>query len=521
MLKTHKTDGGFTNPKPLVLCILDGWGERNFGKDNAILQGTTPTWDRLKKIYPSAQLDASALEVGLPLGQMGNSEVGHMNLGAGRIVVQDLPRIDKSIADGSIRDKRSLRELIAALKNTGGTCHLMGLLSPGGVHSHQDHIIALIEILDAEGISVCLHAFLDGRDTPPLSAKKFIEFAQSQTKELKHFYVGTISGRYYAMDRDNNWDRVEKTYRAIAEGNGESAPDALEAINQNYAEKVSDEFILPTVLGDYMGIKDGDGIFMSNFRADRVREILTSFVDPAFDRFERSKITRLSACTGISEYSNDLNEYCSSLFPQKKLEGNLGKIVSDAGLTQLRIAETEKYAHVTFFFNGGDESTYPGENRIMIPSPKVTTYDLKPEMSACEITDELVGSIEKKEYDLIVVNYANGDMVGHTGVMQAAIKATETIDQCLNRLEIALLKVGGTMLVTADHGNVEKMVDEESGEPHTAHTLSPVPVILVNPPSNIEGIKNGTLADVAPTLVRILGLTQPLEMTGSSLILEN
>ena len=521
MLNAHKADNDLIKPKPLVLCILDGWGERDFGKDNAILQGATPTWDRLKKIYPSAQLDASALEVGLPLGQMGNSEVGHMNLGAGRIVVQDLPRIDESIANGSISDNKPLKGLISALKNSGGTCHILGLLSPGGVHSHQNHIIALIELLDTEGISVCLHAFLDGRDTPPSSAREFVKLALSQTNELKHFDIGTISGRHYAMDRDNNWDRVEKVYRAIAEGEGKLARNALEAINQSYAKNVSDEFILPTVLGDYTGINNGDGIFMSNFRADRAREILTSFVDPLFDKFDRSRQIRFSACTGFSEYSSELNEYFSSLFPQEKFEGMLGQIVSDAGLKQLRIAETEKYAHVTFFFNGGEESIYPGERRILIPSPKVKTYDLKPEMSAREITDELIISIGNKEFDLIVVNYANGDMVGHTGDLQAAIKATETIDQCLNRLEIALLKVGGTMLVTADHGNVEKMLDEESGEPHTAHTLSRVPVILVNPPPGIESIKNGTLADVAPTLVSMLGLTQPSEMTGSSLILEN
>ena len=520
MKNTQNSDRNFVNPKPLVLCILDGWGEKNSGKDNAILQGSTPTWDRLKKIYPNAQLDASALEVGLPYGQMGNSEVGHMNLGTGRVVVQDLPRIDKSIANGSIKKNKALQDFISALKDSGGTCHVMGLLSPGGVHSHQNHLIALIKILDFEGISVCLHAFLDGRDTPPSSAKEFVNLVLAQTKKLKHFYFGTISGRYYAMDRDNNWDRVEKAYRAIAEGNGETAPDAITAVNQGYARNVSDEFILPTVLGDYIGIQDGDGIFMSNFRADRVREILTSFVTPSFDKFDRTKNIKLSACTGFSEYSSELSKYFSSLFPQEKLEGTLGKILSDAGLTQLRIAETEKYAHVTFFFNGGDESIYPGENRILIPSPNVKTYDLKPEMAAQEITDELVISIGNKEYDLIVVNYANGDMVGHTGVMQAAIKATETIDQCLNRLEIALLKVGGTMLVTADHGNVEQMLDEASGEPHTAHTLSRVPVILVNPPSNVRRIKNGTLADVAPTLVNILGLTQPPEMTGSSLILK-
>ncbi|PPR58254.1 MAG: 2,3-bisphosphoglycerate-independent phosphoglycerate mutase [Alphaproteobacteria bacterium MarineAlpha3_Bin6] len=508
-------------PKPLILCILDGWGERHVGEDNAILKGDTPTWDRMKETYPISQLQASALEVGLPSGQMGNSEVGHLSLGAGRVVMQNLPRINNSIADGSLRDRLPLKKMVSALKESGGICHIMGLVSPGGVHSHQDHITALAKILENEGITVCLHAFLDGRDTPPSSATNFIELTLFQTKALKNFSIGTVIGRYYAMDRDNNWDRVEQAYLAIVDGKGKTSFDASNAIKQNYAKGVTDEFIPPTVLDGYIGMKDGDAILMSNFRADRVRQILASLVDPLFKNFDRPRKVSFSACTGLSEYSSKLNQFFSALFPQKQLKGILGEIVSSAGLKQLRIAETEKYAHVTFFFNGGKESKFPGEDRILIPSPKVTTYDLKPEMSALEITDELITSIENQAYDLIVVNYANGDMVGHTGVMEAAVRAAETIDQCLGRLENALLKVGGTMLITADHGNLEKMSDETTGQAHTAHTLSPVPIILVNAPANVADLKNGVLSDVAPTLVRILGLTQPVEMTGSSLILEN
>ena len=521
MLNSRNSNPNNDKPKPLILCILDGWGDRIVGEDNAIFKGNTPTWDRMKTNYPSAQLQASALDVGLPIGQIGNSEVGHMNIGAGRIVMQDLPRIDESIANGSIQNKKPIKKLIATLKSNDGICHIMGLVSPGGVHSHQDHIISLAGILDKEGIKVCLHAFLDGRDTPPSSAQAFINVTLAKTKNLENFFIGTVSGRYYAMDRDDNWERVERTYLAIAEGIGKKAPDAITAINQNYRRKITDEFILPTVLAGYTGMKDGDGILMSNFRADRVRQILTSFVDPLFSQFSRPRHINFSACTGISEYSSKLNGFFSALFPLPNLEGILGKFISDVGLTQLRIAETEKYAHVTFFLNGGKENEYPGEKRILVPSPKVKTYDLKPEMSASEITNELVNSIEKKEYDLIVVNYANADMVGHTGVMQAAIKAAETIDQCLSRLEKSILEVGGCMLITADHGNIEKMLNEDTGEPYTAHTLSPVPVILVNPPPTVVGLKNGVLADVAPTLLRILGLTQPSEMTGSSLILEN
>ncbi len=503
--------------KPVVLCILDGWGEREDGDDNAILKGNTPTWDSMKSTYPSSQLQASALDVGLPSGQMGNSEVGHMNLGAGRVVIQDLPRIDAAMTNGTIASNDKLKALIQTLTSTQGTCHLLGLVSPGGVHAHQDHMVALAGILDAAGIPTRLHAFLDGRDTPPSSAGDYINRVIDQTADLKNFAIATISGRYYAMDRDQNWDRIERAYRAIADAVGKTSTNALDVIEQSYAGGITDEFILPTVIDGYHGMKTGDAVFMFNFRADRAREILAALVDPTFDRFSRQAPSP-SAAVGLTEYSTHLSQFFTALFPQEKLERILGEIVSDAGLKQLRIAETEKYAHVTFFFNGGEEQVFEGEERILIPSPKVATYDLQPEMSALKVTDALVDAIENTKYDLIIVNYANGDMVGNTGVMAAAVQAAETIDVCLQRLEASLLKVGGTMLVTADHGNAERMADHETGQPHTAHTLSPVPAILVNPPAGVSGLEGGILADVAPTLLSLLGLSQPTEMTGRSLL---
>lgn len=504
--------------KPVVLCILDGWGDREDGDDNAIHEGNTPTWDRMKSAYPSAQLQASALDVGLPSGQMGNSEVGHMNLGAGRVVMQDLPRIDAAMTDGTIVGNNQLRALIKALTMTQGTCHLLGLVSPGGVHAHQDHMVALARILDAAGIPTRLHAFLDGRDTPPSSARDYFTQVIDQTADLNDFAIATMSGRYYAMDRDQNWDRIERAYRALAEATGQTSANALEAIDRGYADGITDEFILPTVIGGYDGMKTGDAVLMFNFRADRAREILASLVDPGFDEFSR-QAPPPSAAVGLTEYSSHLNQFCTALFPQRKLERILGEIVSDEGLTQLRIAETEKYAHVTFFFNGGEERVFDGEERILIPSPKVATYDLQPEMSAPEVTDALVDAIENTKFDLIIVNYANGDMVGHTGIMSAAVQAAEAIDTCLQRLEGSLLRVGGTMLITADHGNAERMADHETGQPHTAHTLSPVPAVLVNPPPGVIGLEGGVLADVAPTLLSLLGLSQPAEMTGRSLLL--
>ncbi|MGE5515366.1 MAG: 2,3-bisphosphoglycerate-independent phosphoglycerate mutase [Bacteroidota bacterium] len=504
-------------PRPVVLCILDGWGHRDDPTDNAIAQADTPTWDRLLATSPHALLLTSGLAVGLPDGQMGNSEVGHMNLGAGRVVMQDLPRIDQAVADGSLAVNPQLTDAVTKVKSAGGTLHLMGLLSPGGVHSHQDHLAALARVAAAAGVPVAVHAFLDGRDTPPSSAREFMarflaDIAGTGAR------VATVSGRYYAMDRDKRWDRVQLAFDAMALGQGPRAADPLAAIDVSYAAGKTDEFVLPVVIGDYAGMKDGDGLLMGNFRADRAREILHTLVDPKFDGFARTRVPAFSAQLGLTEYSKDLNAFLGTLFPAESLTKLLGEVVSDAGKTQLRIAETEKYAHVTFFFNGGREQVYPGEDRILVPSPKVATYDLQPEMSAPEVTDRLVEAIGSGKYDLIVANYANGDMVGHTGMLDAAIKAAETVDGCLARLEKAVAAAGGAMLVTADHGNAEMMTDPDSHEPYTAHTIGPVDVLLVNPPAGAKGLASGKLADVAPTLLALLGLPQPAEMTGQSLL---
>ena len=504
-------------PRPLVLCILDGWGWRDERADNAIALADTPNWDRFLGAYPHALLHTSGLQVGLPDGQMGNSEVGHMNLGAGRVVMQDLPRIDAAVADGSLARNPGLLDLIAKVKAKGGACHLMGLLSPGGVHSHQDHLAALARTIADAGVTVKVHAFLDGRDVPPSSARDYLERFEADIKG-HDASIATVSGRYYAMDRDKRWDRVTLAWNAMVEARGEAASDALDAVTRSYAAGKTDEFVLPTVIKGYGGMKDGDGLLMGNFRADRAREILASLLDPAFDGFERPRNVAFAASLGLTEYSKDLNALLGALFPAESLSNILGEVLSGAGLTQLRIAETEKYAHVTFFFNGGREMVFPGEERILVPSPKVATYDLQPEMSAAEVTDRLVEAIAAGRFDVVVVNYANGDMVGHTGFLDAAITAAQTVDACLGRLEAAVRAAGGTMLVTADHGNAEQMRDPVTGEPHTAHTTGPVPLVLVAPPAGIDGIDNGRLADVAPTMLALLNLPQPAEMGGHSLL---
>ena len=508
------------HPRPVILCILDGWGERADRADNAILLAKTPNWNRLMARYPHAHLQASELFVGLPSGQMGNSEVGHMNLGAGRVVMQDLPRIDGAVADGSLAKLPALQDFIAALKKSGGKAHLLGLLSPGGVHSHQDHLAALANILDQAGLAVVMHAFFDGRDTPPKSAPDFLARFAAATANAKRLRFGTVGGRYFAMDRDKRWDRVEKAYCALVLAEGAHAPDPASAVKNAYAGNKSDEFVPPTVIGEYHGMTDGDGVLMGNFRADRVREIMTALVDPSFQDFARPRTVRFAAAAGLCQYSTALDKFLATLFPPENLTETFGEIVSRAGLKQLRIAETEKYAHVTYFFNGGSETEFPGETRILVPSPKVATYDLQPEMSAPEVTDRLIAAIEARQFDAIVVNFANTDMVGHTGDLAAAIKAVETVDTMLGRLEAALVKVGGTMLVTADHGNVEMMRDETTGQPHTAHTLNPVPLLLVNPPPGVTGLTDGKLADIAPTLLSLLGLTPPPAMTGRALLRE-
>ena len=505
-------------PRPLVLCILDGWGERQKADDNAIEIARTPNWHGLKARWPHAQLQASEHYVGLPDGQMGNSEVGHTNIGAGRVVLQDLPRIDAAIAEGKLATMPGLCDFIGKLKESRGTAHLMGLMSPGGVHSHQRQIAALARILAEAGVPVAVHAFLDGRDTPPKTAVLYLRQFQEDVAGLRDLRFGTLCGRYYAMDRDKRWDRVERAYRAIVAGVGERTDDPLQAVEAAYARAETDEFVTPTAIAGYVGMRDGDGLLIANFRADRIREFATALLDPEFSGFTREKRVAFCAALGLVEYSTELNRFLATLFPPENLNDSFGEVVSRAGLTQLRVAETEKYAHVTFFFNGGRELVFPGEERILVPSPKVATYDQQPEMSAPEVTDKVVEAIRSGRFDAIVMNYANADMVGHTGRIDAATKAVETIDFCLGRLSKAVEQAGGTLVITADHGNAEMMRDRETGEPHTAHTLNPVPFVVVNPPAEIGHLENGRLSDIAPTLLDILGLTTPAAMTGHSLI---
>ncbi|MBI1243526.1 MAG: 2,3-bisphosphoglycerate-independent phosphoglycerate mutase [Alphaproteobacteria bacterium] len=507
--------------RPVVLCVLDGFGHRAERADNAILLARTPNLDRFRAGHPPAFLEASERHVGLPKGQMGNSEVGHMNLGAGRVVMQDLVRIDAAIEDGSFAREAALAAFIAKLKASGGTAHLMGLLSPGGVHSMQDHIAALAAALSKAGVPVAVHAFLDGRDTPPRSAEGYLAKFEADIAPLAGVRLATAGGRYYAMDRDKRWERVEKAYRTLVAAEGARFAGWREGLAASYAADTNDEFVVPFVLGDYAGMREGDGLLMANFRADRAREILEALLVPDFKGFAREPV-KFAATLGLVEYSAALAPYVPAIFAPQSLANMMGEIVAKAGLKQLRIAETEKYAHVTFFFNGGEEKEFPGERRILVPSPKVATYDLKPEMSAPEMTDKLVAAIEEDTFDFIVVNYANCDMVGHTGDLRAAIKAVETVDTCLGRVAAAVEAKGGAMLVTADHGNCECMRDPQSGQPMTAHTLNPVPVYLVGgrfPGRNAPVLlADGILADVAPTLLELMGLPQPPEMTGHSLL---
>lgn len=507
---------GFANKikKPVVLCILDGWGHRDEAVDNGIKQANTPVYDRLWNTSPRAWLATSGLAVGLPDGQMGNSEVGHMNLGSGRVVLQDLPKIDSAIENCALASNPELESFIAKLKSSGGTAHLMGLLSPGGVHSHQDHIAALANIIGAAGVPVCIHAFMDGRDTPPRSALDFVSEFEGALDHPNTTKIATMVGRYYAMDRDQRWDRVEQAYRMVTDADAaHSADSATAAVKAAYARDENDEFIAATCIGKYAGMADGDGLLMANFRADRAREILTAFLEPDFSSFARKPIA-LSAVLGMVDYSSALSRFHPILFPSEDIENSFGEILADHGVPQLRISETEKYAHVTFFFNGGKEDVFAGEDRILIPSPDVATYDLKPEMSAFEVTEQLEAAITSGKYGAIIVNYANPDMVGHTGVMSAAIKAVETVDACLGRLETAVKKAGAAMIVTADHGNIELMRDPETNQPHTAHTSFDVPVLLLNHDAELS---DGALSDIAPTLLSILGLPQPSEMTGASI----
>jgi 2,3-bisphosphoglycerate-independent phosphoglycerate mutase len=504
-----------TRPRPALLCILDGWGHRDdTAPDDAIAQARTPNYSRMLAECPHALLATSGTAVGLPRGQMGNSEVGHMNIGAGRVVAQDLPRIDVAIEEGTLAGRPVLRELIAKARTNGGALHVMGLLSPGGVHSHQDHIVALVKA--AAGVPVFIHAFTDGRDTPPKSARGFLEKFLADIAGLPGVRLATIAGRFYGMDRDKRWDRVEKAYDAIVDGSARRYADPLEAIDASYAEGVTDEFVAPLVLDEYAGVRDGDVLLFANFRADRAREICAALLDPAFNGFVRRRVAKFAAAAGLTEYSDALKPLMGAVFPPEDVRDTLGEVVAVQGLKQLRIAETEKYAHVTFFLNGGRETQFPGEDRILVPSPKVATYDLKPDMSAPEVTDKLEAAILSGAYDLIVCNYANPDMVGHTGIMAAALTAVETIDKALGRLRAAVEKMGGVMLVTADHGNIEMMEDPATHEPFTAHTTLDVPVIVVNGPR--ARLENGRLADVAPTMLDLMGLPVPAAMTGHSLL---
>ena len=505
--------------KPVMLLILDGWGYREeITDDNAIEKGNTPNWHRLLEECPHGFVETSGLAVGLPEGQMGNSEVGHTNLGAGRVVMQDLPKIDLAIKNGSLAQNIILGDMINTLKNNGKSCHLMGLMSPGGVHSMQNHIVALAKIISDAGVKVKIHAFLDGRDTPPASAKDYLAQLSKDIEELNNVEIATIEGRFYAMDRDKRWDRVELAYNNIVLADGNRFATADEAIKTSYENSVTDEFVIPAVIGDYKGMEDGDAVLMANFRADRAREILYALADSDFNGFERKKIIKLSNSVGMTEYSVDHNRFMKTIFPPEALVNILGEVIAENGLTQLRIAETEKYAHVTFFFNGGEEKEFKGEERILIASPKVATYDLKPEMSVYEVTEQLVKAIEDNRFDVIICNFANGDMVGHTGIMDAALKAVEAVDNCLGKVEQAIKNVGGVLIVTADHGNAEKMVDEKTGQPYTAHTVGKVQVVLVNDKSGVKALDNGCLADIAPTMLDLLKIKQPVEMTGKSLL---
>lgn len=501
-------------PKPVLLCILDGWGLSEQTEANAPVLADTPNFDRLWATCPHAELITHGPDVGLPEGQMGNSEVGHMNIGAGRVVEMDLRRIDRAIQDDTFAALPGMVRFAERMTESGGTAHLLGVLSDGGVHSHIAHMMAATRALTDRGIPVAIHAFTDGRDVAPVSAKSYLEALRRSLPEGA--FIATVSGRYYAMDRDNRWERVELAYRALALGEGYTARTAADAIAEAYGKGRTDEFIKPRVLGDYRGMKDGDGILCLNFRADRAREILAAFADPDFDDFDTGRRPRFAIVSGFTEYSRRHSDYMDCVFPDERPVNTLSEWVANHGRRQFHVAETEKYPHVTFFLNGGKEAPEPGEERYMAPSPRVATYDLCPEMSAAEVTDHVVTAIAGG-YDLIVVNYANPDMVGHTGDLDAAIAACEAVDRGLGRVAEVLERAGGAMIVTADHGNCETMIDPATGKPHTAHTTNPVPVILFGGPAGAR-LRSGRLADVAPTVLALMGLPKPPEMTGENLM---
>lgn len=506
-----------TTPKPLVLVILDGFGHSDSPDYNAIYSANTPVYDRLRAQHANTLISGSGMDVGLPDGQMGNSEVGHMNLGAGRVVYQDFTRITKAIQDGDFFTNPALTSAVDQAVEKGKAVHILGLLSEGGVHSHQDHLIAMIELAAQRGAEkIYLHAFLDGRDTPPRSAQPSIEAIETACAKIGKGRIASLIGRYYAMDRDNRWDRVEQAWKLLADGQGiHHADSATAALAESYARDEPDEFVKATSIGEPVRMEDGDSVIFMNFRADRARELSHVFLDADFSGFARERLPQLSQFVMLTQYAADLP--APSAFAPTPLVNVLGEYLANQGKTQLRIAETEKYAHVTFFFSGGREQPFVGEERILIPSPNVATYDLQPEMSAPEVTDRIVEAIEQQKYDVIVVNYANGDMVGHTGVFDAAVAAVECLDHCLDRIVTALDKVGGEALITADHGNVEQMEDECTGQAHTAHTCEPVPFIYVGKrPATMRN--DGVLADVAPTMLTLMGLPIPEQMTGRSIV---
>ncbi|MGE5605345.1 MAG: 2,3-bisphosphoglycerate-independent phosphoglycerate mutase [Bacteroidota bacterium] len=507
--------------RPAALIILDGWGSNPSQEANAIKEANTPFLNSLFKENPHATLLCSGEAVGLPEGQMGTSEVGHLNIGAGRVVYQSLVRISKALRDGEFKRNPVFMDLVQYALKESRPLHVMGLVSPGGVHSHTEHLYGIIKLAKEFGIKqVYIHAFLDGRDTPPSSAKEYLDELEEFCGQTGLGKIATISGRYYAMDRDKRWERVEKAYAAMVYGEGEEADSALQAIQNSYARDITDEFVIPTIVKadgkPVASIKTGDPVLFFNFRPDRAREITRVFVDPEFTGFERRTGYLKTFFAAMTQYDETLD--VPLLFPpEDRMKNILAEVLANNGKKQLRIAETEKYAHVTFFFNGGEEKPFPLEERILIPSPKVPTYDQKPEMSAYEVTEALLKEIEQDKFDVIIMNYANCDMVGHTGVPEAARKAVEAVDDCLSRLIPAILAKGGAVILTADHGNAELMKDYQTGEPYTAHTTFPVPVIVIGVPEPIQ-VKNGKLADLAPTLLELIGLPKPDEMTGSSLI---
>ena len=509
--------------KPTVLMILEGYGLNKNCEHNAVCEGKTPVMDQLMSQCPYVEGQASGLAVGLPEGQMGNSEVGHLNMGAGRIVYQELTRITKAIEDGDFFENPELLAAVENVKKNDSSLHMFGLLSDGGVHSHITHLFGLLELAKRQGLKkVYVHCFLDGRDTPPASGKGYIEELQKKMDELGVGEIGVVSGRYYAMDRDNRWDRVELAYKALTKGEGVKGTDAAEAVQASYDDGKTDEFVLPTVIekdGKPVAmIQDNDSVIFFNFRPDRAREITRAFCDPEFKGFEREKKLNLTYVC-FTDYDETIPGKLVA-FKKEEIKNTFGEYLAAHNMTQARIAETEKYAHVTFFFNGGVEEPNPGEDRILVKSPKVATYDLQPEMSAPQVCDKLVEAIKSGKYDVIIINFANPDMVGHTGVESAAIKAIETVDACVGRAVDAIKEVDGQMFICADHGNAEQLVDYVTGEPFTAHTTNPVPFILVNADPSYTLREGGKLADIVPTLIELMGMEQPKEMTGTSLLVK-